>query len=146
MDSNRDNMWPALLETISGHNFEFLEAPAASQPDDFNSQLLHAYEKMQRVAVGIEQVTLDQALYQGDLLQDFRTIETHIVKILCQLHYAMVHQELEPPVNVTKVIMSENYRDLEGTSQRSARDSIIVREYNSAIDQLKDIFIKFENP
>lgn len=146
MDSTQENAWDALLRDISNFNLNFLNTSEVKDPDDFNSQLLHAYEKMQRLAVGIEQATLDQALYQGDLLQDFRTIETHIVKILCQLHYAMVHQELEPPTNVTNVIMSENYRDLEETSARSARDSVIVREYNAAIDHLKDVFVKFENP
>ncbi|KAK8400110.1 hypothetical protein O3P69_003066 [Scylla paramamosain] len=143
MDSTQDNAWEALL-TETQFKYDFLNAAAPENPNDFNSQLLHAYEKMQRLAVGIEQVTLDQALYEGDLLQDFRTIETHIVKILCQLHYAMVHQELKPPMNVTKEIMDESYRDLDGTSARIMRDSAIVVEYNKAIDHLKDIFVTFE--
>ncbi|KAG0712825.1 hypothetical protein GWK47_017570 [Chionoecetes opilio] len=145
MDSTQDNQWAARLEMIRGIPMPFLNTTPPDNPYIFNSQLLHAYEKMQRLAVGIEQATLDQALYQGDLLQDFRTIETHIVKILCQLRYAMVNQELEPPVSVTKMIMSERYRDLEGTSERSIRDSIIVRDYNAAIDDLKDVFVTFEN-
>ena len=144
MDSNQPDVWEALLAETP-ESYGFLVATAPENPDDFNSQLLHAYEKMQRLAVGIEQVTLDQALYEGDLLQDFRTIETHIVKILCQLHYAMMHQELKPPMNVTKEIMNENYRDLDGTSARTARDSVIVRAYDTAVDHLKDIFVKFEN-
>lgn len=145
MDSTQPNVWEALEAETPQFKYDFLNAIAPENPEDFNSQLLHAYEKMQRLAVGIEQVTLDQALYEGDLLQDFRKIETHIVKILCQLHYAMVHQELKPPMNVTKEIMDESYRDLDGTSARTMRDSVIVLAYNAAVDHLKDIFVKFEN-
>lgn len=145
-DSPQENPWDYLVNNLTAnYKFQFLETAAAEDDNDFNSQLLHAYEKMQRLAVGIEQVTLDQALYQGEMLQDFRTIETHIVKILCQLHYAMVHQELEPPATVTKEIMEENYRDLDGTSERNIRDYVIVREYNAAIHHLVEIFVKFQN-
>ena len=146
MDSTRDNRWDALVERYKNFNLTFLDAAEPENPSDFNSQLLYAYEKMQRLAVGIEQVTLDQAIYENELLQEFRYIETQIVKILCQLHYAMVHQEVKPPVNVTKMIMGEKYRDVDGSRGRSTRDSIIVREYNSAIDNLKEIFMKFTNP
>lgn len=107
-------------------------------------QLLHAYEKMQRLAVGIEQVTLDQALYEGKLLHKFKDIETHIVKILCQLHFAMVHRDLEPPTTVTKDIMGEVYRDQDDTSERKIRDSVIVREYNTTIQDLVKAFQRFE--
>lgn len=116
-----------------------------SMPENnFNSQLQNAYELMQRLAVGIEQVTLDQALYRGTLLQQFRSIETHIVTILCQLHYAMVYQKLAPSVSVTKEIMGENYRDLDGESSREMRDTIIVRDYYAALQRLIDVFTEFE--
>ncbi|XP_050724589.1 uncharacterized protein LOC127002550 [Eriocheir sinensis] len=147
-DSKEENPWDSLVNNYTTWiNFDFLtNTTPAGDVDDFNAQLLHAYEKMQRLAVGIEQVTLDQALYEGELLQDFHTIETHIVKILCQLHYAMVHQELQPPATVTKEIMGENYRDLDGTSERKMRDIIIVVEYNKAINNLVDTFLKFKEP
>lgn len=150
MDSNKDNAWDELVNNFTGpyqDNFKFINN--TSPPGDINSftaQLLHAYEKMQRLAVGIEQVTLDQALYEGELLSDFQMIETHIVKILCQLHYAMVHLNVEPPATVTKEIMGEEYRDLDGTSDRKMRDSVIVVEYNKAINNMVEIFRNFENP
>lgn len=109
----------------------------------FDEQLQEAYEMMQRLAVGIEQVTLDQALYQGSFLQQFRIIENHIVTILCQLHYAMVHRNLSPSVSVTKEIMGEEYRDLEGESSRNMRDAVIVREYDAGLMHLKEVFSEF---
>ncbi|XP_063873645.1 uncharacterized protein LOC135107570 isoform X2 [Scylla paramamosain] len=51
MDSTQDNAWEALL-TETQFKYDFLNAAAPENPNDFNSQLLHAYEKMQRLAVG----------------------------------------------------------------------------------------------
>ena len=99
---------------------------------------------MQRVAVGIEQVTLDQALYGSRFLQEFRQIEHHIVGILCDLHYAMKHQKKELPVAVTKEIMAEIYRDVPDTSGRNIRDAIILREYDQALQHTRSVFRHFE--
>lgn len=139
--------WANVLENYtSSQSIDFLQPKWEPQASDFNSHLKYAYEVIQRLAVGIEQVTLDQALYRGTFLQEFRSIENQIVKILCELHYAMVHQELTPSVLVTKEIMGEEYRDLEGESARTMRDTIIVRDYAKALNNLRDMFIAFENP
>ncbi|KAK3854457.1 hypothetical protein Pcinc_039070 [Petrolisthes cinctipes] len=136
--------WNDLMSRILDPNatFDFLDMEPISD-SNFNTVLLYAYEKMQRVAVGIEQVTLDQALYRGSLLSEFRSIESHIVNILCNLHYAMVHQDLIPTASVTKEIMGAEYRDLDGTLARAHRDSIIMKKYNEAIDDLKVKFKQF---
>lgn len=137
--------WASVLDNYtSNQSIPFLKAVSQPLVNDFNSHLQNAYEVMQRLAVGIEQVTLDQALYQSTFLLEFRTIETHIVKILCELHYAMVHQELTPSVAVTKEIMGIEYRDLEGESARTMRDTIIVRDYDQALTSLRDMFVEFE--
>lgn len=141
---DQEKPWESLVADTPDYNFGFLETAAVKDENDFNSQLKHAYEKMQRLAVGIEQVTLDQALYEGKLLHRFKDIETHIVKILCQLHFAMVHRDLKPPTTVTKEIMGEVYRDEDDTSMRKIRDSIIVREYNTTIQNLVTAFQRFE--
>lgn len=136
--------WENLVSKIvdPDASFEFLDMEPIAD-SSFNTVLLYAYEKMQRVAVGIEQVTLDQALYRGSLLSEFRSIESHIVNILCNLHYAMVHQDLTPTASVTKEIMRAEYRDLDGTSARAHRDSIIMKKYNEAIEDLSGKFKQF---
>ncbi|XP_037790923.1 uncharacterized protein LOC119586287 isoform X3 [Penaeus monodon] len=139
--------WEDLRDVhTNGITVQFIKSiPAINKTAlDFDEQLQEAYEMMQRLAVGIEQVTLDQALYQGSFLQQFRIIENHIVSILCQLHYAMVHRNLSPSVSVTKEIMGEEYRDLEGESSRNMRDAVIVREYDAALMHLKEVFSEFD--
>ncbi|XP_064109257.1 vitellogenin-2-like [Macrobrachium nipponense] len=137
--------WRSAIDTYAkDQNIDFLKQVTIPTTLDFNAQLQEAYEMMQRLAVGIEQVTLDQALYRGTFLEEFRRIENQIVAILCQLHYAMVHQQLSPSVVVTKEIMAETYRDLESEGARKMRDTIIVREYDNALTHLKNIFTEFE--
>ncbi|XP_066954383.1 uncharacterized protein [Macrobrachium rosenbergii] len=137
--------WRSAIDTYAkDQHIDFLKPVTIPTTLDFDVQLQDAYEMMQRLAVGIEQVTLDQALYRGTFLEEFRRIENQIVAILCQLHYAMVHQQLSPSVVVTKEIMAETYRDLESESARKMRDTIIVREYDNALIHLKNIFTEFE--
>ncbi|KAG7167699.1 hypothetical protein Hamer_G020584 [Homarus americanus] len=135
-----------MYQGIGDQELAFLKTKSEAVPGDFNSQLQNSYEKMQRLAVGIEQVTLDQALYQGSFLEHFREIETHIVKILCLLHFAMVHRNLTPSVTINKEDMPQEYRDVEGQSAaREFRDFMILDNYFKSLQNLIQVFTEFEN-
>lgn len=144
--------WYTALEMVPEEPFEFLNRlniPSDQQLEslDFKSVLAVAYESMQRRAVAIEQVTLDQALYRDlndmDFLSEFSNIEGEIVSILCEVHYAMKQLDVSPSTVITAEIMQEKYRDLDINSERLNRDTIILREYLSALDYLVKVFDYF---
>lgn len=146
--------WDSVLTVLPTDRFDFLnhlEVPTEEQLKSlqFNDVLPIAYESMQRRAVAIEQVTLDQALYRDlnntDHLSEFRGIEGEIVSILCELHYAMIQQGVTQTEVITAEIMEEKFRDLERSSERAARDTVILMEYISGLDYLMAVFDHFKN-
>ena len=144
--------WDTAVENFRSQTFEFLnplEVPTKETLAtlNFDEVLAEAYESMQRRAVAIEHVTLDQALYRdyngSDFLGQFQKIEMEIVNVLCELHFAMKHRNVEPSVEITAAIMKEKYRDIENSSGRKTRDTIIMREYLSCLDYLLAVFDYF---
>ncbi|XP_018024833.1 uncharacterized protein LOC108680513 [Hyalella azteca] len=146
--------WEEALSSVRDEPYEFLNRLSHPSEDElqaleFKSALAIAYESMQRRAVAIEQVTLDQALYRDlndtDFLSEFRSIEGEIVSILCELHYAMKQLQVAPAQEITAEIMDEKYRDLDVSSDRLERDTIILREYISGLDYLVRVFDHFRS-
>lgn len=146
--------WESALMMVTDEPFEFLNHLTIPNEEQlktlkFNDVLRIAYESMQRRAVSIEQVTLDQALYRDlndtDFLSEFRTIEGEIVSILCELHYAMIQQKVKPTETITAQIMDEKFRDVDSSSGRLTRDTKILREYLNGLDYLMVVFGYFQS-
>ncbi|KAF2352957.1 hypothetical protein FHG87_016285 [Trinorchestia longiramus] len=146
--------WYFALTMVPEESYEFLNRLSIPteeelQSMDFKAALAVAYESMQRRAVAIEQVTLDQALYRDlndtDFLSEFRSMEGEIVSILCELHYAMKQLQVRSSEVITSEIMHEKYRDLDISSDRLERDTIILREYISGLDYLVRVFDHFRS-
>lgn len=146
--------WESAITLVPDDKYKFLNRLSIPSEEElktikFNDILRIAYESMQRRAVSIEQVTLDQALYRDfnntDFLSQFRIIEGEIVNILCELHYAMMQQGVTPSETITADIMEGKYRDIDSSSGRLTRDTIILREYLNGLDYLMVVFEYFKS-
>lgn len=100
---------------------------------------------MQRRAVGIEQVTLDQALYKANFLSQFRAVENRIVHVLCELRHAMIRFDVKPNQDITKDVMDKTLRDMDGERARNLRDAVILKEYVRSLEVLHALFYHYES-
>ena len=141
-----DNWQEAIrrLENLDLKHMDFLKSEQELTPNATLEEVLkHAYETVQRWAVGIEQVTLDQALYESNSLENFRKIEGDIVMILCELNFAMVRKNIQFVNNVPKSIMHDDLKNTKGTSAREIRDLYILNAYLQGLRDLDGIFKNF---
>jgi hypothetical protein len=97
---------------------------------------------VQLYAVGIEQLLLDQILYGGTELMksEYKDISDDNYKILCELNIGMHLQNLRPAVNVSRVVMSHEYRVIHDKAKRSFRDYLIIRDYVNATNFIAILF------
>ncbi|KAL7647311.1 UNVERIFIED_CONTAM: hypothetical protein RMT77_000906 [Armadillidium vulgare] len=141
----QSDSWEGALPEFQDYSFPFLNNTNSidlNAPEElsFEDALQEAYELMQRRAVGIEQVTLDQALYQANFLTEFRHVEDRIVHVLCELRHAMIQSGVTPKQEVTKDVMKEEARDIDGERWRNIRDAVILREYITGLQMLHSLF------
>ena len=138
--------WDMLVQEMNAMNLDldFLQSktPLDLESTDLNKSVAHAYEIMQRYAIGIEQVTLDQALYESHSLEEFRKIEKDIVMNLCEFNFVMLKKKIEPVENVPKSIMGEQTRNMGSNTGREYRDTYILKAY---IDGVNDMYKLFQN-
>ncbi|XP_076054902.1 uncharacterized protein LOC143033403 [Oratosquilla oratoria] len=118
-------------------------SPDVLEGTTFETELVKVYEYLQRYAVGIEQVTLDQALYKADFLKEFRDLEHYLVTLLCEVKNAMAHLGLTPSDTITKDIMSQTARDSDSETKRNNRDFVILKEYIRGLRYMEDVFNHF---
>lgn len=94
--------------------------------------LLDAYEYLQKLAVGLEQAVWDLKS-NGRFGKEFRENEAQLHLVLCEIQNAIVDRELEGRKDVSREIMSMDFRKLNSTETRQ-RDFIILRDYIKALD------------
>ena len=145
--------WEAAQKVILPVTFEFLHPPSVNQvPEelkklDFAAELQTSYELIQRLAVVIEAVTLDQAVYNdvnpSDLLKNYRKIEWRIVAILRELRISMAICGVKPAANITWEIMPEKIRNIPSYGGRNDRDAVVVQQYLIAMQYLRAVFDHF---
>lgn len=106
----------------------------------YEELLSKCYEHMQRYAVAIEQMILDQILYDGNYVDQFREMEQVASTVLCPLQHAILAMKIKSNKDVTKEIMSETYRSIDSDSVRNIRDYIILREFISGLSYIHKEF------
>lgn len=104
-----------------------------------------AYEYLQYFGVGLEQILLDQVLYDGQFATLFREVENHLTQVLCELQLGMYMLKIEPNPDVMRDVMSQNYRDLNEMSNRNLRDFLILRDYIEAANYVTELFMYLKN-
>lgn len=108
---------------------------------ELDTALINAYEYMQKYAVGLEQIVWDQEDLQLDFLEQFRQTENLLRTVLCELQVALAERQLTSRPDVTRDIMSAEYRQL-STSEtfRNLRDWVIFRDYMNALEYVVQVF------
>ncbi|GAB6023241.1 hypothetical protein CHUAL_008059 [Chamberlinius hualienensis] len=119
--------WLPKIPTTTNHHLDYPEL------------LSKCYEHMQRYAVAIEQMVLDQILYDGNYVDKFREMEHAARTVLCPLQHAILAMKIQIK-DVTKEIMSETYRSIDSDSVRNIRDYIILREFIAGLTYIHKEF------
>ncbi len=95
---------------------------------------------MQYFAVGIEQILIDQELYDGSMIEQFKEINYELYQLLCNLQYAVHLLNIRQKPNVSRSVMSHEYRNIEELSRRNLRDFAILRDYINANQFIANLF------
>lgn len=62
------------------------------------------------------------------------------LQVLCELQVALVERGLTPRPDVTRDIMSSEFRKRESRTQTELRDWLIFRDYMNALEYLIQVF------
>jgi len=98
----------------------------------------------QTIAVGMEQVLLDRAIYSGDFLEEFATMENKLSMVLCSLQMALMEKQIRPDADAARQMMTNEYRDMKSESGRNLRDFIILRDYINLLEYLVQVLQHFQ--
>ncbi|XP_018328802.1 uncharacterized protein LOC108739408 isoform X2 [Agrilus planipennis] len=104
--------------------------------------LLDAYENLQRIAVGLEQVVWDQEDEQGPFADRFMQAEYNLRALLCEIQTAIYERGLEMRPDVTRDIMAPDERNNENNTKTSKnlRALIVYRDYMNALEYVIESF------
>jgi len=105
-----------------------------------DTALQRIYNYLQRFAVGLEEVVLDQALFDGEFIQEFNEAEYKLKAVLCELQMAMLERDIEFGEDISREIMNDDVRDIQDTSYRNLRDWYIYRDYMNGLEYIVHSF------
>jgi len=98
------------------------------------------YRNLQSLAVGLEQVVLDQSIYDGQYFEEFNEAEFKLKSVLCELQIAMLERGLTLGEDVDRSIMSPEIRDVKDETYRNLRDWYIFRDYMNGLEYVVHAF------
>ncbi|TGZ51300.1 Uncharacterized protein DBV15_07778 [Temnothorax longispinosus] len=101
---------------------------------EINTSLVDAYEYMQKYAVGLEQVVLDQKDYQPKYHQKFTEAEWKLRAVLCEIQVALEERSVTRRPDVTRDVMTSDFRTMTDMTFRDLRDWLIFREYMNGLE------------
>lgn len=107
---------------------------------DINTSLVDAYEYMQKYAVGLEQVVLDQKDYQPKYHQKFTEAEWKLRAVLCEIQVALEERSVTRRPDVTRDVMTSDFRTMTDMTFRDLRDWLIFREYMNGLEYVVQVF------
>ncbi|XP_011158053.1 uncharacterized protein LOC105194690 [Solenopsis invicta] len=107
---------------------------------DINKALVDAYEYMQKYAVGLEQVVLDQKDYQPKYHQKFTEAEWKLRAVLCEIQVALEERSVTRRPDVTRDVMTPDFRTMTDMTFRDLRDWLIFREYMNGLEYVIQVF------
>ncbi|KAK3919377.1 hypothetical protein KUF71_008504 [Frankliniella fusca] len=105
------------------------------------------YLYLQKYAVGLEQVVLDQKANGGSFKKEFDFEESLLRNVLCEVQVAMAEQGVLQHPDVTPDIMAKSFRDPNmNTGWRNVRDWIILRDYMNGLEYIIQLLEYFSRP
>ncbi|KAE8745480.1 hypothetical protein FOCC_FOCC007860 [Frankliniella occidentalis] len=117
------------------------------QKQKLEDALKDIYQYLQKYAVGLEQVVLDQKANGGSFKKEFDIEESRLRNVLCEVQVAMAEQGVIQHPDVTPDIMSGEFRDPNmSTGWRNVRDWIILREYMNGLEYIIQMLEYFNRP
>jgi len=131
--------WLPSWKDIPKHLHETLER-GHLQKLTLDTALLRIYNYLQRFAVGLEEIVLDQALFDGEFIQEFNEAEYKLKAVLCELQMAMLERDIEFGDDITRDIMKDDVRDIQDQSYRNLRDWYIYRDYMNGLEYIIHAF------
>ncbi|XP_074597677.1 uncharacterized protein LOC141852545 isoform X1 [Brevipalpus obovatus] len=114
--------------------------PVSSKPIEEEDAFRKTFQYLQYYAVGLEQVLLDEIMYEGGMLNEYHEVEEYLTQLLCQVQLGMWFREISPDRHVGKNVMSQEYRDLPDQSKRIVRDYLIVRDFIKTSEMISQMF------
>ncbi|KAG5895001.1 hypothetical protein JTB14_002426 [Gonioctena quinquepunctata] len=108
--------------------------------DQIKKTLLEAYENLQKVAVGVEQVVWDQQDRPGLFPDGFKELEDYLIAVLCELQMVISEMNINIPSDVPREHMPESQRFNLDVTASNVRDFIIMREALTTLEYIRDEF------
>jgi len=131
--------WLPSWKDIPKHLHESLEG-GHLQKLKLDTALSRMYNYLQRFAVGLEEVVIDQALFDGEFIQEFNEAEYKLKAVLCELQMAMLERDIDIGHDVSRDIMKDDVRDIQDQSYRNLRDWYIYRDYMNGLEYVIHAF------
>lgn len=109
----------------------------------FKQTLLKVYVYLQKIAVGMEQVVWDEEDRNGEFKSSFAATEDFLHNVLCEIHTAIIENDLTVEESVTRDLMGEEYRNMDDTN-KNVRNWIIYRDYLNMLEYIVQVFNHFK--
>ncbi|KAJ3665303.1 hypothetical protein Zmor_000804 [Zophobas morio] len=110
---------------------------------EFKQTLLKVYVYLQKIAVGMEQVVWDEEDRNGEFKSSFAATEDFLHNVLCEIHTAIIENDLTVEETVTRDLMGEEYRNMDDTN-KNVRNWIIYRDYLNMLEYIVQVFNHFK--
>lgn len=70
-----------------------------------------------------------------------------LLQVLCEIQMAMIERKVDPHPDVTRDVMTDDFRFVPDNTNRHLRDWIIFRDYMIVLEYIKDVLQFFyDNP
>ncbi|KAK9885074.1 hypothetical protein WA026_009298 [Henosepilachna vigintioctopunctata] len=107
---------------------------------ELDATLYNTYEYLQRIAVGIDQIVIDETRSGSSFFKsDFEEIETYVLSILCEIETTMVERKLEKRPDIQRHIVPDNLKNGDNTNM-NVRNYIILRDYMNILEYVSESF------
>lgn len=107
---------------------------------DLDDSLRFIYAGLQVFAICLEQIVMDQSIYGGNFHQDFQEAEYQLKYVLCEVQIAMLEKGIHQHKDMTRDVMSEDYREIDCDTVRNIRDWVIFRDYINTLEYIQQCF------
>ncbi|XP_025017225.1 uncharacterized protein LOC107365317 [Tetranychus urticae] len=129
LDSLRHSWLPEISNSIE-------DIATIEEEDAFR----RSFQYLQYFAIGLEQLLLDQALHEGQMIKEFREIEDKLSQLLCEIQLGMWYRNIKPDKHIEFEVMTQEYRDIADASRRMIRDYLLLRDLVKLTDYITQIF------
>lgn len=109
----------------------------------FKEALVDIFHALQKIAVGIEQIVLDEQKYNGNFRENFTKTETQLKNVLCEIHQIIIECNYEAKPNVGRDIIPAEQKNDSNQTSRDINHFLIYRDYMNALEYAKYVFEYF---